>query len=64
VAYLSNISRHCDVGVKITIFTRALLRRLNVLNVILGTINTNAVIPPKIYKIKIRIIYIVPLVYF
>jgi len=36
-----------------------------ILKVFLGISNTNAVIPPKFYnKIKIRIIYIVPLVYF
>jgi hypothetical protein len=44
VAYLSNKSRHCDARVKVTIFTKAPLRRPNVLKVILGTINTYAVI--------------------
>jgi hypothetical protein len=35
-----------------------------ILKVFLGISNTNAVIPPKFYKIKIMIIYTVPLVYF
>jgi hypothetical protein len=44
VACLSNKSRRCDARVKVTIFIKVSLRRLNVLKVILGTINTYDVI--------------------
>jgi hypothetical protein len=63
-AYLINESRRYNAQVKNHYFTKAPLRNPNAFKVFLGISYTNAVIPPKFYKIKIRIINIVLLVYF
>jgi hypothetical protein len=66
-AYLNNKSCRCDARVKSNILQKRCYAAKNILKVFLGISVTNAVtvIPPKFYnKIKIRIIYIVPLVYF
>jgi hypothetical protein len=55
----------CDARVKSNILQKRCYVAKKILKVFLGISVTNVVIPPKFYnKIKIRIIYIVPFVYF
>jgi hypothetical protein len=57
--------RYCNTRIKSNILQKRCYAVKKILKVFLGISNTNAVISPKFYnKIKIRIIYIVPLVYF
>jgi hypothetical protein len=63
VAYLSNKSCRCDACVKSNILQKRCYATQNFKS-FLDISNTNAVIPPKFYKIKIKIIYTVPLAYF
>jgi hypothetical protein len=56
VSYLSNKSRRYNVRIKSHYFTKAPLRRPNILS-ILGVINTNVVMLPGFYKNKIMLLF-------